>query len=44
MNVETTEIKAVEQVATTDEALDILALSFDDLDMVSGGTAIGSAY
>jgi hypothetical protein len=40
MNVETTELKIVEQAAT-DGSLDILALSFDDLDLVGGGAVIG---
>ena len=42
MNVETTELKAVEQVVATDETLDILALSFDDLDLIGGGVTIGA--
>jgi hypothetical protein len=37
MIVETTELKAVEQVAATDETFEILALSLDDLDLVGGG-------
>ena len=42
MNVETTELKPVEQVAKTDEALDLLALSLDDMDLVAGGAHIGN--
>jgi hypothetical protein len=42
MNVEITEYKAVEETVKTDDAFDILALSLDDLDLVGGGTAIGS--
>jgi hypothetical protein len=42
MNVETTELKAVEQVVEADESLEILALSFEDLDLVGGGSMIGA--
>ena len=43
MNVETTELKAVEQASKIEESVEILALSFDDLDLVAGGTAIGNS-
>jgi hypothetical protein len=42
MNIETTELNAVEQVAKTDEAVELLALSVDDLDLVGGGAIIGN--
>jgi len=42
MSVETIEVKAVEQVASTEEGLEILALSFDDLDLIGGGVTIGA--
>jgi hypothetical protein len=42
MNIETTELKAVEQVAKADEAVELLALSIDDLDLVAGGAIIGN--
>ena len=42
MNVEMIELKSVEQVTTTEEAFEVLALSFDDLDLVGGGTSLGS--
>jgi hypothetical protein len=38
MNAYTTELKAVEQVAATDETFEILALSLDDLDLVGSLT------
>jgi hypothetical protein len=41
MNVETVELNAVAEVAKTDEALELLALSIDDLDLVGGGISIG---
>jgi hypothetical protein len=44
MNAETTELKAVEQTTKTEEGADILALSFDDLDLVAGGTAVGGLH
>ena len=37
MNVEITELKAVEEVAKSEESLDFLALSHEDLDLVGGG-------
>ena len=42
MNIETTELSAVEQVVKTDEAVELLALSVDDLDLVGGGAIIGN--
>ena len=42
MNIETTELKAVEQVVMTDETVELLALSVDDLDLVAGGAIIGN--
>jgi len=42
MNIETTELKAVEQVVMADEAVELLALSVDDLDLVAGGAIIGN--
>jgi len=42
MNVETVELKAVAEVAKTDEAIDLLTLSLDDLDLVAGGSSLGS--
>ena len=42
MNIETTELKAVEQVVKADEAIELLALSVDDLDLVAGGAIIGN--
>jgi hypothetical protein len=42
MNIETTELNAVEQVIKADEAVELLALSVDDLDLVAGGAIIGN--
>ena len=42
MNVETVELQAVAEVAKTDEAIEVLALSLDDLDLVAGGTSLGA--
>jgi hypothetical protein len=42
MNVETVELKAVAEVAKTDEAIEVLALSLDDLDIVAGGASLGA--
>jgi hypothetical protein len=42
MNIDTTELSAVEQVVKTDEAVELLALSVDDLDLVGGGAIIGN--
>jgi len=42
MNIDTTELSAVEKVVKTDEAVELLALSVDDLDLVGGGAIIGN--
>jgi len=42
MNIEATELKAVEEAAKTEERFDLLSLSLDDLDLVAGGAVIGS--
>ncbi|MDH4115107.1 MAG: hypothetical protein OEU89_06515 [Burkholderiaceae bacterium] len=42
MNIETIELNAVEQVAKTDETVELLALSLDDMDLVGGGAFIGN--
>ena len=42
MNVETVELKAVAEVAKTDEAIELLALSIEDLDLVAGGSSLGT--
>jgi hypothetical protein len=42
MNVETVELKAVAEVAKTDEAIELLTLSLDDLDIVAGGASLGA--
>lgn len=42
MNIETVELNAVAEVAKSDEAIEMLALSLDDLDIVSGGSSLGS--
>ena len=42
MNVENVELQAVAEVAKTDEAIELLALSLDDLDLVAGGSSLGS--
>jgi hypothetical protein len=41
MNVVNVELQAVAEVAKTDEAFEVLALSLDDLDLVAGGTSLG---
>ena len=41
MNVETVELQAVAEVAKTDEVVQMLALSLDDLDLVGGGSSLG---
>jgi hypothetical protein len=41
MNAETTELIAIEKTVSTEERLDIFALSFDDLDLVGGGIIAG---
>jgi hypothetical protein len=43
MNIETLEMNAVAELSKSDEALELLALSLDDLDLVGGGAAfVGS--
>ena len=41
MNIETLELNAVAEITKTDEIVDLLALSADDLDLVGGGAVIG---
>ena len=41
MNVEALELVAIADVAKADEAIELLALSLDDLDLVAGGTSLG---
>ena len=42
MNIETVELNAVAEVAKTDEIVEVLALSLDDLDLVAGGASLGT--
>jgi hypothetical protein len=42
MNIETLELNAIAEVAKTDEAFELLALSIDDLDLVGGGSLVGA--
>jgi len=42
MNIETLELNAVAEVAKTEETVEVLALSLDDLDLVAGGTSLGT--
>ncbi len=42
MNVETVELQAIAEVAKTDEAVEVLSLSLDDLDLVAGGASLGA--
>ena len=42
MNVETAELQAIAEVAKTDEVVEVLSLSLDDLDLVAGGTSLGA--
>jgi hypothetical protein len=41
MNTETFELPAVADASRTDEGVDVLALSLDDLDLVAGGSSLG---
>lgn len=41
MNFETVELIAVAEVAKADEAIKLLTLSLDDLDIVAGGASLG---
>ncbi len=42
MNVETVELQAIAEVAKADEAVEVLSLSLDDLDLVAGGASLGA--
>lgn len=42
MNVETVEFQAVAEAAKTNEVVEVLSLSLDDLDLVAGGTSLGA--
>jgi hypothetical protein len=42
MNIETLELNAVAETAKNEEALELFALSIDDLDLVGGGCTLGS--
>jgi len=42
MNVETVELQAIAEVAKTDEVVEVLSLSLDDLDLVAGGASLGA--
>lgn len=44
MNVETAELVAVEDASKVSEIQEVLALSFDDMDLVGGGVQIGVTY
>jgi len=44
MNTETLELGTVAGVSDTDEAMELLALSLDDLDLVGGGTQVGALF
>jgi hypothetical protein len=41
MNVETVELQTIAEVAKTDEVIEMLTLSLDDLDLVGGGSSLG---
>ena len=41
MNIETVELNAVAEVAKTEETIELLTLSLDDLDIVAGGASLG---
>jgi hypothetical protein len=41
MNIETLELNAVAEVAKYEDAIELLALSIDDLDLIGGGHSIG---
>lgn len=42
MNIETVELNAVAEVAKTEETIELLTLSLDDLDIVAGGASLGA--
>jgi hypothetical protein len=44
MNIETIELIAVAETTNAQETVDLLALSLDDMDLVAGGTTVGTAY
>lgn len=44
MNIDTLELNAVAEATMTEEAVEILALSIDDLDLVGGGTQLGVGF
>jgi len=41
MNVEMLELNAVSETVKSEETAELLALSFDDLDLIGGGVTIG---
>ena len=41
MNIETVELQAIAEIAKTDEIVEVLSLSLDDLDLVAGGSSLG---
>ena len=41
MNLEVTELKAIEEAVQADDCIELFALSIDDLDLVGGGAVIG---
>ena len=41
MNIETVELQAIAEITKTDEIVEVLSLSLDDLDLVAGGSSIG---
>jgi hypothetical protein len=42
MNIETLELNAVVEAAKSEESFELLALSIDDLDLVGGGSTVGT--
>ena len=44
MNIDTLELNAVAEATMTEEAVEILALSIDDLDLVGGGSQLGVGF
>lgn len=41
MSIETLELNAIAEVAKSEDAFELLALSIDDLDLIGGGVTIG---
>jgi hypothetical protein len=41
MNIETVELQAIAEIAKTDDIVEVLSLSLDDLDLVAGGSSLG---